>query len=84
VGDGLPPISESLYQDPKVVKTFPYANLLLQTFQAGSTRPVSPAYNDISLAIQGTIHPPASISPSSGVSSLRSRVDDAVNSRGLL
>ena len=69
---------------PEVVKAFPYADLLLQTLQQGSTRPVSPAYNDISLAMQGTLHPPASISPSSGVSSLRSRVDDAINSRGLL
>jgi multiple sugar transport system substrate-binding protein len=45
---------------------------------------VSPAYNDISLAVQRTLHPPASINPKSDVDTLRSQVDDAINSRGLL
>lgn len=83
-GDGLAPISQALYQDPRIVKAFPYADLLLQTLQQGSTRPVSPAYNDISLAVQDTLHPPGSVNPRSDVSTLRSRVDDAINSRGLL
>jgi multiple sugar transport system substrate-binding protein len=83
-GDGLAPISQALYQDPRIRKAFPYADLLLQTLQEGSTRPVSPAYNDISLAVQDTLHPPGSISPRGDLSTLRSRVDDAINSRGLL
>jgi multiple sugar transport system substrate-binding protein len=82
--DGLPPVSEALYQDPRVLKAFPYANLLLETFREGSTRPVSPAYNDISLVVQRTLHPPRSIDPKSDVGTLRSRVDDAIHSRGLL
>lgn len=82
--DGLPPVSEALYQDPQVRKAYPYADLLLQTFKTGSTRPVSPAYNDISLAVQRTIHPPASINPRSDIRELRDRVDDAIHSRGLL
>jgi hypothetical protein len=45
---------------------------------------VSPAYNDISLAVQGTLHPPRGIDPKSDVKALRDLVDDAVNSRGLL
>jgi hypothetical protein len=45
---------------------------------------VSPAYNDISLAVQGVLHPPRSIDPKSDVKRLRDLVDDAVNSRGLL
>jgi len=82
--DGLPPITESLYQDPRIIKAYPFADLLLETFKEGSARPVSPAYNDISLAVQRTLHPPASIDPKSDVDTLRSRVDDAINSRGLL
>src|SRR3954452_10932744 len=82
--DGLPPVKESLYSDEKFRKANPFADLLLQTFRDGSSRPVSPAYNDISLAVQGTIHPPRSIDPKSDVKALRNLVDDAVNSRGLL
>ena len=62
------------------VKAYPFADLLLETFKEGSTRPVSPAYNDISLAVQRTLHPPSSINPKSDVDALRSRVDDAINS----
>jgi multiple sugar transport system substrate-binding protein len=82
--DGLAPISQDLYQDPRITKIFPYADLLLQTLQNGSARPVSPAYNDVSLAVQDTLHPPGSVSPRGDVSTLRGRVDDAINSRGLL
>jgi multiple sugar transport system substrate-binding protein len=84
VKDGLPPVSEALYQDARIRKAFPYAELLLQTFRDGSTRPVSPANNDISLAVQRTLHPPASINPKADVGALRSRIDDAIHSRGLL
>jgi multiple sugar transport system substrate-binding protein len=84
VKDGLPPVSEALYQDARIRKAFPYAELLLQTFRDGSTRPVSPANNDISLAVQRTLHPPASINPAADVGALRSQIDDAIHSRGLL
>jgi multiple sugar transport system substrate-binding protein len=82
--DGLPPVSEATYDDPRVRDAYPYADLLLQTFRDGSARPASPAYNDISLAVQNTLHPPASIDPKSDVRQLRSQVDDAINSRGVL
>jgi multiple sugar transport system substrate-binding protein len=82
--DGLPPVSEPLYQNARVKKAYPYADLLLETFRDGSTRPVSPAYNDISLAVQRTLHPPASIDPRGDVGTLRDRIDDAIHSRGLL
>jgi multiple sugar transport system substrate-binding protein len=82
--DGLPPVSEALYQDPQILKIYPSAPLLLETFRNGSTRPISPAYNDISLAVQRALHPASSINPRDAVGSLRSSVDDAIHSRGLL
>jgi multiple sugar transport system substrate-binding protein len=82
--DGLPPVKESLYDNAKFREANPFADLLLQTFKDGSERPVSPAYNDISLAVQDTLHPPRGIDPKSDVKALRDLVDDAVNSRGLL
>ena len=33
VKDGLPPITETLYQDPRIVKAYPFADLLLETFK---------------------------------------------------
>lgn len=82
-GGGLPPAISALYDDPRVLEEFPYADLLRQQVEAGSTRPVSPAYNDVSLAVQRVLHPPDSIDPEADAATLRQRIDDALNSRGL-
>ena len=59
--DGLPPTRTDLRPDPKVRKAYPFADMLFARHsRTGSARPVSPAYNDISLAVQRTLHPPAS------------------------
>lgn len=80
---GLPPAISALYDDPRVLEEFPYADLLRQQVEAGSARPASPAYNDVSLAVQRALHPPASIDPAADADTLRERIDDALNSRGL-
>jgi multiple sugar transport system substrate-binding protein len=84
IKDGLPPVTESLYQDPRFRDAYPYADLLLEAISTGTTRPENPAYNDISLAVQDTLHPPASINVSSDVQQLRSTVNDALKSEGIL
>lgn len=84
IKDGLPPVTEALYQDPRFRDAYPYADLLLESIGTGSTRPANPAYNDISLAVQDTLHPPASINVSSDLRQLRSTVEDALKSEGVL
>lgn len=81
---GLPPASEELYDDPAVQEVFPFADALRETLANATQRAQSPAYNDISLAIQRELHPTTSIDPAADVDSLRARVDDAVNSQVLL
>ena len=55
---GLPPTNEKLYDDPRIKKAFPFADLMRDADRDGAPRPVTPAYSDISLAIQQTLHPP--------------------------
>ena len=64
---GLPPTTESLYNDPQVKKAFPFADLLRKSIEDGAPRPVTPAYSDISLAIQKTLHPPDDIDPTRSI-----------------
>ena len=80
---GLTPTRTDLQTHPKVLEAYPFADVLFASIEEGSVRPLNPAYNDISLAVQRTLHPPASVSPAE-VGALRDAVDDAVNSRGLL
>lgn len=84
VKDGLPPVTEALYQDPRIREAYPYADLLLESIGTGSLRPKSPLYNDISLGVQDALHPPSSINVSSSLGRLRSNVSDALKSEGLL
>jgi multiple sugar transport system substrate-binding protein len=74
---GLAPTTEALYDDAKVKKAFPFASLMRETLDDGAPRPVSPAYSDISLAIQKTFHPPESIEPKSVLEDLKDRLDKA-------
>jgi multiple sugar transport system substrate-binding protein len=78
---GLPPTTESVYDDPKVEKAFPFADELRASIDAAAPRPVTPAYSDISLAIQKTYHPPDSVDPDTVVNTLRDRIEKAVEGK---
>lgn len=81
---GLPPTIAALYDDPKVRKTFPFANLLRSTLRDAVQRPQTPLYNDVSLAITRTLHPMRDIDPERDLLRLRNAVSRALHSEGLL
>jgi multiple sugar transport system substrate-binding protein len=78
---GLPPTTESVYDDPKVQKAFPFAEELRESIDAAGPRPVTPAYSDISLAVQKTFHPPNAVDPNTVVEQLRDRIEKAVDGK---
>jgi multiple sugar transport system substrate-binding protein len=78
---GLAPTTETLYDDEEVRKALPFADLMRETIDDGAPRPVSPAYSDISLAIQKSFHPPASVDPETIVDQLRDRLDKAAEGK---
>ena len=46
-------------------------------------RPQTPAYSDVSLAIAKTVSPPSGIQLNGFVQSLRAKLEDALQSKGL-
>jgi multiple sugar transport system substrate-binding protein len=84
VKGGLPPTIGSLYDDPEMAKPYPFHQLIKQQLSSYGIRPKTPAYSDVSLAIQKTLSPPASIDPSSAVSQLTSQIKSALTSGALL
>jgi multiple sugar transport system substrate-binding protein len=78
---GLPPTTESVYSNPKVEKAFPFSDELRESIDAAAPRPVTPAYSDISLAIQKTYHPPEAVDPDTVVNTLRDRIEKAVEGK---
>ena len=86
--DGLPPAREHLYDDPAVKKAYPeFAEQVRTSIENAAPRPQTPAYTDLSLAIQRTLHPVRSIDPNdteAAYEELRSALEDAVQREGLL
>jgi multiple sugar transport system substrate-binding protein len=78
---GLPPTTQSVYNDPKVKKAYPFAKLLQTSIEQAGPRPVAPAYSDVSLAIQKSFHPPGDIDPGTVVSQLKDRLKKAADGK---
>jgi multiple sugar transport system substrate-binding protein len=86
--DGLPPSRSDLYSDKVVTKAYPgFAGLVKESIEGAGPRPTTPAYQDVSLAVQRTLHPPDKIDPEDTESiyeELDSNLEDAVKREGLL
>jgi multiple sugar transport system substrate-binding protein len=85
--DGLPPSRSDLYSAKTVTEAYPgFAQLVKKSIEDSGPRPTTPAYQDVSLALQRTLHPPDKIDPedtSSIYEELKSNLEDAVKHEGL-
>jgi multiple sugar transport system substrate-binding protein len=85
--DGLPPSRSDLYKNKVVTKAYPgFAALVKESIEESGPRPTTPAYQDVSLALQRTLHPPEKIDPedtSSIYGELKSNLEAAVKHEGL-
>jgi multiple sugar transport system substrate-binding protein len=86
--DGLPPTRSDLYTDKVVRDAYPgFEDVIRDSIEAARPRPLTPAYTDLSLAVQRALHPPASIDPddpSAAFDELHEAAEDAVKREGLL
>ncbi|MFI6036838.1 ABC transporter substrate-binding protein [Streptomyces sp. NPDC051315] len=52
----LPPVRAALYEDPELVREFPYLPTLRAGVLAAAPRPKSPRYDQVSLVVQAVVH----------------------------
>jgi multiple sugar transport system substrate-binding protein len=81
---GLPPTLAALYDTPALAKAYPFHALIKQQLQDPGIRPQTPAYSDVSLAIQKALSPPNSINPKTVEDTLKSQIKSALSSGALL
>jgi len=86
---GLPPVRSDLYERSEIEEIYPgFADLIKTSIQDAAPRPsISPAYQDLSLAIQRALHPPTKIDPDNvepTYAELRDKVEQAIKRKGLL
>ena len=84
VKGGLPPTLERAYDRPEMREAYPFGDVIRESLRDAAPRPVAAAYNDISLAIQRTLHPPRSVNPERTARELRSLVAKAIKGEALL
>ena len=86
---GLPPVREDLYDSKEIEKVYPgFSQIIRESIADAAARPSeAPAYQDISLAIQGAVHPTTEIDPEdpgATYDQLRELLEQAINREGLL
>jgi multiple sugar transport system substrate-binding protein len=81
---GLAPVSAGIYDQPAFAAQYPFHALIKAQLQTYGIRPTTPAYADVTLAIQKALSPTSNIKPNSVVSTLRSEIKAALSSEALL
>src|SRR5689334_6378201 len=81
---GVPPTIESLYNDPALAKNYPFHADILKALQNASVRPKTPVYQVVSIDISHLISPASSISPQSTLNSMKSQINQGLQSKGLV
>jgi multiple sugar transport system substrate-binding protein len=81
---GVPPTITSLYNDPALAKNYPFHADILSALQHASVRPKSPVYQVVSIDISHLISPATGISPASTLSTMKSQLGNALQSKGLV
>jgi len=81
---GLAPVNASIYDQPSIAQQYPFHALLKTQIENYGIRPKTPAYADVSLAIQKALSPTSSINPSTVLSTLRDEIKKALSSGALL
>jgi multiple sugar transport system substrate-binding protein len=81
---GLAPVDARIYSDPAFDKAYPFHQLIKDQLQTYGLRPQTPAYADVTLAIQKALSPTSNINPSNVVSTLRNEIKLSRSSGALL
>jgi multiple sugar transport system substrate-binding protein len=81
----FPPVWTELYDDPQLIRRFPYLPVLKETILAAKPRPVSANYNQLSLVIADTVakalNPPHRESADDVAASLRSELEEIIRTQ---
>lgn len=81
---GQPSVLRELAEDPEISEVLPFLPLMTEQLENAAPRPVTPAYNDLSLAVRQVLHPMRDIEPQESYEALRDLLERALNSQAVL
>ena len=65
-------------------KAYPMKEDILAEMETAVPRPVTPLYQNISTIVSSTLSPPSSINPDATAKELKSKIQDAIDGKGIL
>ena len=99
LNDGVPPSIQALYTDntpldptkpvdadnnPSMATAYPMRDAIFAALNDPAVRPLTPAYQSLSTVISKVLSPPSEIDPQKTADELRSKLTDALNSKGVI
>lgn len=84
INSGVPPTIESVYDDPEMAEPYPMRDAILDELKKSVPRPITPAYQNASTLISTILSPPSAIDPRATAERLRTELQDALDSKGVL
>lgn len=81
---GQPSVLRELADDPKIREVLPFLPLMTEQLETAAPRPVTPAYNDLSLAVRQVLHPMRDIDPEQDYEAIKDLLERALNSQAVL
>jgi multiple sugar transport system substrate-binding protein len=81
---GQPSVLRELAADPEIAEVLPFLPLMTEQLETAAPRPVTPSYNDLSLAVRQVLHPMRDIEPQESYEALRDLLERALNSQAVL
>ncbi|AIJ21060.1 ABC transporter substrate-binding protein [Amycolatopsis methanolica] len=99
LNDGVPPSIEALYTDetpldptkpvnaddnPSMATAYPMRDAIFAALKDPAVRPLTPAYQSLSTVISKVLSPPSEIDPQKTAEELRTKLTDALNSKGVI
>ena len=81
---GQPSVLRDLSDDPELTKQLPFLPIMAEQLENAAPRPVSPQYNDISLAVRQVLHPMQDIDPEKSYDELEDLLERALDSQAVL
>lgn len=84
VTNGNPPSAIDAYEDPRVSEEFPMAETIRDSLDQAVPRPQTPRYNEVSLGLQQTWHPPSDVDPDASTADATSLITAVLRGESLL
>jgi multiple sugar transport system substrate-binding protein len=84
VKGGTPPSIADLYDDPALQTAYPFHEEIKASLATAAVRPLTPAYQNLSIVISHAVSPPANIDPQKTEQKMAKQLTDALDSKGLI